>query len=47
MAKRGSENVSVQRQATTNSDGDKVPGEMVGVLKRCLIIPRASSEDWV
>lgn len=45
MAKKGSELVSVQRQATTNSDEDKVPGEMVGVLKNCIVMPRASSEN--
>jgi hypothetical protein len=45
MAAKGSELVSVQRQATTNSDGDKTPGEMVGVLRRCIVMPRASSEN--
>jgi hypothetical protein len=45
MAAKGSELVSVQRQPTTNSDGDKAPGEMVGVLKRCIVMPRASREN--
>jgi len=45
MAAKGSELVSVQRQASPNSFGDKEPGAMVGVLTRCIVMPRASSEN--
>lgn len=42
--KKGSENLTVQRQPTRNSDGDKTPGEVVGILRRCIVMPRASTE---
>ena len=45
MAAKGSELITVQRQPTVNSDGDKTPGEVVGVLKHCIVMPRASSEN--
>ena len=45
MAAKGSELITVQRQSTKNSDGDKTPGEVVGLLERCIVLPRASSEN--
>lgn len=45
MAAKGSELVSVQRAPSEDAFGDKQPGEMVGLLKRCIIMPRASREN--
>lgn len=40
---KGSENVTVQRAGKTRT-GDVTPGVVVGMLRRCIVIPRASSE---
>jgi hypothetical protein len=45
MPAKGTELVSVQAAGDTNGDGDPIPGEMRGVLKRCIVMPRASREN--
>lgn len=45
MPKRGTEVVTVRRQATKDRYGNRVPGEVVGALRRCITYPRASTED--
>ena len=44
MAAKGSETVLVRAKPIVNGDGDKTPGAVRGELKRCIILPRASSE---
>lgn len=45
MPKKGKEIVTVRRQSTKDRYGNRVLGEVVGQLKRCIVYPRASSED--
>lgn len=45
MPKKGKETVVVRRQATKDRYGNRVPGAVVGELKRCLVYPRASTEN--
>jgi hypothetical protein len=35
----------VQAAPTKDRNGDKTPGEVRGVLKRCIVMPRASRES--
>lgn len=43
--KRGTENVTVQRAGTPTRTGDETPGAVVGVLRGCHVLPRASTEN--
>lgn len=45
MAKKGKENITIQRRPEETRTGDRAPGEVAGVLRRCLVWPRASSEQ--
>ena len=44
MPKQGTETVVVRRASTRNRNGDRVLGEVVGELTRCIIWPRSSTE---
>lgn len=41
---KGTEDVVVHRPSTVDRLGDRVPGEVVGTLERCIIFPRSTDE---